>query len=243
LPPCSFRVAPPLVCLALLLVSGGAELLAAAISLALPGRTADQTTAASVNGPDPREIPMPPIKTALGTLPGVSEMPLRREMPAIMVMNDGTRVATTGQWARRREEMKRILEYYAVGLAPPPPGNVKGRELKSQFVMNGQVKYRLVHLTFGPEEKLSLDIGIFTPTAGGPFPAVIMPGGTLSREIAARKGGRASLLTSACASHLRIRRSPCFTGISLASPSAKSRTRRRKVVGVAADHHHPHRTL
>jgi len=40
------------------------------------------------------------------------------------------------------------------------------------------VKYRLVHLTFGPHESLSLDIGIFTPVAGGPFPAVIMPGGT-----------------------------------------------------------------
>jgi hypothetical protein len=155
-----------------------AALLAAAISLAVPGRAADQTTAAPIDGPDPREIPMPPIKTAMGTLPGVSEMPLRREMPDIMVMNDGTRVATTRQWALRREEMKRILEYYAVGHAPPPPGNVKGRELKSQFVMNGQVKYRLVHLTFGPEEKLSLDIGIFTPAAGGPFPAVIMPSGT-----------------------------------------------------------------
>jgi hypothetical protein len=40
------------------------------------------------------------------------------------------------------------------------------------------VKYRLVHLTFGPEEKLSLDIGIFMPTTGGPFSAVIAPGGT-----------------------------------------------------------------
>ena len=79
---------------------------------------------------------------------------------------------------KRREEMKRILEYYAVGIAPPPPGNVKGKEIKSQLVQGGKVKYRLVHLTFGPKESLSLDIGIFTPAEGGPFPAVIMPGGT-----------------------------------------------------------------
>ena len=35
------------------------------------------------------------------------------------------------------------------------------------------MKYRLVHLTFGPEEKLGFDIGIFTPAEGGPFPTVI----------------------------------------------------------------------
>jgi hypothetical protein len=90
-------------------------------------------------------------------------------------MNDGTKVTTPAQWSQRREEMRRILEYYAVGQAPPPPGNVKGKEVSSQLLLNGTVKYRLVHLTFGPEEKLSLDIGIYTPATGGPFPAVISP--------------------------------------------------------------------
>jgi hypothetical protein len=136
-------------------------------------------TVASPAGPDPREIPLPPIKTAMGTLPGVKDLPLHKEMPDVMVRNDGTRITTVDQWKRRREEMKRILEYYAVGQMPPPPGNVKGREIKSQTVLDGKVKYRLVHLTFGPDEKLELNIGIFTPTdSNGPFPAVIMPGGT-----------------------------------------------------------------
>ena len=86
--------------------------------------------------------------------------------------------------ARRRNganaalEMKQILEYYFAGIAPPPPGNVKGKEIKSQMVMDGKVKYRLIHLTFGPKESLSLDIGVFTPVTGGPVPALIMPGGT-----------------------------------------------------------------
>jgi hypothetical protein len=129
-------------------------------------------------GPDPREIPVPPIATALGTLPGVGELPTRAAMPDVMVKNDGTRVTTPEQWQARRKEMRRILEAYAVGLAPPPPGNVKGHEVASQSVLGGKVKYRLVHLRFGPEEKLGLDIGIFTPAEGGPFPALIMPGGT-----------------------------------------------------------------
>jgi hypothetical protein len=129
-------------------------------------------------GPDPREIPIPRIQTPMGTLPGVNSLPVRKEMPDVMVMNDGAKVATERQWEKRREEMKRILEYYAVGQIPPSPGNLKGQELSSETVLDGSVKYRLIRLTFGPEEKLSLNIGVFTPVKGGPFPAIILQGGT-----------------------------------------------------------------
>ena len=134
--------------------------------------------AQDANGPDPREIPIPRIKTPMGTLPGAGQLPVRKELPDVMVMNDGTNVTTRAQWQKRRKEMTRILEYYAVGQMPPPPGNVKGKEVSSETVLDGDVKYRLVHLTFGPSEKLSLDIGIFTPLKGGPFPAIILQSGT-----------------------------------------------------------------
>jgi len=152
-------------------------ILVAGIGLWIDAAMAQTDTAAA--GPNPREIPLPPIKTAMGTLPGVKDLPVHKEMPDVLALNDGTRVTTVDQWKRRREQMKRVLEYYAIGQMPPPPGNVKGREIKSQTVLDGKVKYRLVYLTFGPEEKLELNIGIFTPTdIKGPFPAVIMPGGT-----------------------------------------------------------------
>src|SRR6266568_3903793 len=94
---------------------------------------------ANPSGPDPLEIPVPPIKTPLGTLPGASGLPIRRELPDVMTMNDGTKVTTRAQWEKRREEMKRILAYYAVGVMPPPPGNVKGKELKSEMALDGTV--------------------------------------------------------------------------------------------------------
>jgi hypothetical protein len=125
-----------------------------------------------------QEIPLPPIATPMGTLPGVDVLPVRAAMPDVMVMNDGTRVTSRSQWQARRDEMRRILSYYAVGQAPPPPRNVKGREIQSEVVLDGTVKYRLIRLTFGPKEQLGLDIGIFTPIKGGPFPAVILQGGT-----------------------------------------------------------------
>jgi hypothetical protein len=149
----------------------GATLVAAAAAIL----TGQQTAAI---GPDPREIPVPPIATSMPAMPGVDKLPSRPDMPAVLTMKDGQKVTTAAQWKRRREEMKQILEYYAVGHAPPPPGNVKGHEVSSQLVLNGTVRYRLVHLTFGPKESLSLDIGIFTPTGGGPAPALISPSGS-----------------------------------------------------------------
>jgi hypothetical protein len=131
------------------------------------------------NGPDPNEIPVPPIATKLGVLAGVNALPVRKEMPDVLTMEDGTRVTTKQQWEKRRQEMRRILSYYAVGLMPPAPGNVKGREVSSETVLDGQVRYRQIHLTFGPKNALSLDIGVFTPVKGGPFPTIILQTGSV----------------------------------------------------------------
>jgi hypothetical protein len=152
----------------------------AAIALGVMGwAVIAQTASAPVaDRPDPKEIPLPAIKTSMPDMPGVDQLPLRPEMPDVMALDNGKPVKTLKQWDERREQMKRILEYYAVGLAPPPPGNVKGVEVSSQMLMDGKVKYRLVHLTFGPQESLSLDIGIFTPAQGGPFPALVSPSGS-----------------------------------------------------------------
>ena len=42
-------------------------------------------------------------------------------------------------------------------------------------MLNGAAKFRLVHLKFGPQEKLGFDIAIFTPNGNGPFPTIINP--------------------------------------------------------------------
>ncbi len=138
--------------------------------------------------PDPREIPVPPVATSLPSLPGVDALPVRKEMPDALTMNDGTKVTTREQFKLRQKEMREILEYYHVGRLPPAPGNVKGKVTQSEVVtipavdlpgasVDLKVRYRLVHLTFGPDEKLFLDVGILTPEGAGLVPAVIQPGG------------------------------------------------------------------
>ena len=106
---------------------------------------------------------VPTTRAAPDTFPDVNDLPVRKEMPDAMTMNDGTKVTTIAQWRARREEMKAILEHYELGHAPPPPGNVSGEDVKSGILLDGTVKYRLVHLKFGPEENPGFDIAIFTP--------------------------------------------------------------------------------
>jgi hypothetical protein len=118
---------------------------------------------------------VPTLKAASDTMPEVKDLPIRPEMPDVMTMDDGTKVTTPAQWRARREEMKAILEHYELGHAPPPPGNVSGEDVQSRILLDGTVKFRLVHLKFGPGEKLGFDVAIFTPAKGGPFPTIINP--------------------------------------------------------------------
>lgn len=130
------------------------------------------------DGPDPREIPLPEIKTPLSNLPGPADLPVIKELPPVLIDQAGRRVRNAEQWRQRREEMKTLLMGYATGLMPPAPGNVKGKVLAEETLAPSGARYRLVHLSFGPGETLSLDIGVLTPSGTGPFPAVVFPGGT-----------------------------------------------------------------
>lgn len=119
---------------------------------------------------------IPATGAAPETFPAVKNLPVREEMPDVMTMGDGTKVTTLAQWRARREEMKAILEHYELGHAPPPPDRVSGQDIKSDLLLDGTVKYRLVHLKFGPAENPGFDIAIFTPAkSAGPFPTIINP--------------------------------------------------------------------
>ena len=105
----------------------------------------------------------------------VKDLPIQTNLPDVMTMDDGSRVATPMQWRARREEMKAILEHYELGHAPPPPGNISGQDIQSRTVLDGAANFRLVHLKFGPDAKLGFDIAILTPAKDGPFPTIINP--------------------------------------------------------------------
>ena len=53
--------------------------------------------------------------------PDVSELPVRVEMPSPLVSEDGCQIRLVTEWSARREEMKRVLEHYAIGHQAPAP--------------------------------------------------------------------------------------------------------------------------
>ena len=114
-------------------------------------------------------------------------------MPDPLVTDDGNKITTADQWKQRREAMKQIIAYYALGHAPPPPGNVTGHELLSIKVMDGKVTCRFVHLSFGPGEKLGFDVNVFIPAETdaikAPFPTVVQP--TFSANVGADQAAAA----------------------------------------------------
>jgi len=136
--------------------------------------TVAQNAPATANGPDPREIPVPEIHAPVASLPGVKALLARPELPGLFTFSNGKKVRTLADWQRRRAEIRKTLAYYAVGQMPPAPGNVRGEVVRTETVLGGKAKYRLVKLNFGAERKLELYIGIFTPAdRKGPFPAII----------------------------------------------------------------------
>jgi hypothetical protein len=115
------------------------------------------------------------VYRATAAFPAINALPLQTNLPNVMTLTDSSRVMTPELWPARRDEMKAILEHYELGHAPSPPGNVKGKIVHSQNILDGAAKYRLVHLSFGPRHKLGFDIAVFTPAGRGPFPTIINP--------------------------------------------------------------------
>jgi len=107
-------------------------------------------------------------------MPNVSQLADHPEMPDALMMNDSHRVTSAAQWAARRAEMKRTLEYYLTGTIPPPPGNVVGQVIESRDLPEANVRYQRVHLAFGPRHSIGFDIAIFIPASHvGPFPTIV----------------------------------------------------------------------
>lgn len=120
-------------------------------------------------------LAQPLVNRAETPYPSVVELPLRRELPDPLETPQG-RIASQSEWLSRRPEVERLLTHYAVGSLPPAPGNVRGRERSSRALAGGKVRFQLVHLSFGLEDKLGFDIAVFTPaTRTSAVPTIIFP--------------------------------------------------------------------
>jgi len=112
-------------------------------------------------------------------LPAASEMPTVEELPDIkklpdpFLMNNGKRVKSKSDWAKRRKEIKAMMLYYQYGHMPPAPKNVTAKVLSSETVYDGGATKKHILLSMGPGKKVKVNVGIIIPKGKGPFPVIL----------------------------------------------------------------------
>ena len=148
---------------------------------------------------------VPPVPRTLASDAPV-DFPAARDLPAIAGLPDplrradGSTINDPKQWPAQRERLKAILEYYALGHAPPPPGNVSGKVVRTQSVLAGKGTYQLFELVFGPGERLHMQAALFLPGDGkGVYPTIIQPGFSHAPGTAAGSAAPNSLEAAATA--------------------------------------------
>src|SRR5262249_35936509 len=98
--------------------------------------------------------------------PEVSELPSRPELPDPLVMLDGERVATKGQWVKkRRPELKALFQHYMYGYPPPAP-KVEGKvEREDRGAFGGKATLKEVTVAFGPPGTPKIHLLLVVPNA------------------------------------------------------------------------------
>lgn len=125
---------------------------------------------------------MRPSLTALGILvmtaaavpadfPPPDELPSNPEMPDVLTMRDGKKVATKADWERkRRPELKGLFQHYMYGRFPEKP-NVTTKVLFEEAdspALGGKGTLREVEITFGPPEWPKIYLLVAVPNAKAP---------------------------------------------------------------------------
>jgi len=117
---------------------------------------------------------MPTAGSASRSFAAPADLPRIAEMPDPRKDAAGQTATTPEQWARRRAEMRAIIQHYYLGQMPPPPGQIGSEVIRTETVLNGLATYRLVRLRFGPG--LELLVAVYLPAdATRPLPFFIFP--------------------------------------------------------------------
>lgn len=106
--------------------------------------------------------------------PDFDLMPSIPFLPDPLIIDEGGKnipVKTRKQWAKKREWMKKNLEYYITGTCPPNPDNLEAQILNEE--KNGETIIQLVKLVFGPDKTAELNIELMIPPGNGPFPVFL----------------------------------------------------------------------
>lgn len=81
---------------------------------------------------------------------------------------DGKPVVNSGQWEKKKEQLRADLQHYITGTFPGIRENLKAKVVSESH--QHQVTSRIVELTFGPGNAAKLTLELLIPDGNGPFP-------------------------------------------------------------------------
>jgi hypothetical protein len=107
------------------------------------------------------------------SFPAVSALPLIDTLPDLFTMMDGSKVTSTEQWAKRREELKALIQYYEYGVLPYPPAKFQAEILYNDTLQANHTRYQYVRVSFNDHHLPVINLYLYIPLGKGPFPVVL----------------------------------------------------------------------
>jgi len=97
-------------------------------------------------------------------LPAVDRLPAVEQLPNPFLLQDGSRVKTKEDWARRRDELKAMILYYEFGQLPPAPGSPPtATEISSAASEELGGTENSLLLTLGKDKKVEYHLDLTIP--------------------------------------------------------------------------------
>jgi dienelactone hydrolase len=94
-------------------------------------------------------------------------------LPDLFTMLDGSKVTTKNQWQKRKEELKKLFQYYEYGVLPPKLAISEAAEIFSENIFNDTVTYKIIRLTYGKKKQITAYLYLAIPKEPGLYPVVI----------------------------------------------------------------------
>ncbi|MEP6894017.1 MAG: hypothetical protein ABI986_00280 [Chloroflexota bacterium] len=135
------------------------------------------------------------LETTQELPPDFSTMSSSWELPDPL-LGQSSPLISVDEWSQKREQIKAQFRQWMFGEIPPAPGNVLA-QLQESVLQPGANAQKIL-LTFGPNQKASLQLELLIPQGAGPFPVFMTQSNHRGWALIALQRGYMGAVYAAC---------------------------------------------